>query len=180
MKRLKNMIWVLLGMAASMVLWACGEEEVIHYIGPHPFVFYVEDEDGNDILIDRLNCEMITNDLVPSRPYSHAIVEDRCSILDGNIKHDDECIMIYKYPDGREFAEIDPIITYTKFWIRLFDDDAEEIVFEAKDPKVDFYKITWMFKGRSIKRGAIDNLGILNVPIATLVRHDDGTYTLKE
>lgn len=88
--------------------------------------------------------------------------------------------MIYKYPDKREFAKIDPLCKYTKFWIRLFDDDTEEIVFEAKDPKVDFYEITWMFKGKSIKRGTIDILGILNVPIATLVRHDDGTYTLKE
>ncbi|MDE6504186.1 MAG: hypothetical protein K2K78_06965 [Muribaculaceae bacterium] len=178
MKRLKHLLWVLLGVAASITLWACGEEQyAIDDNGPHPFVFYVEDEDGNDILIDRLNCEMITNDLVISKPYSIAIVEGRCSIVDGELTHDDEWIVIYKYPDGREYAEIDPIVTYTKFWIRLFDDDAEEIVFEAKDPKVDFYKITWMFKGKNVKKIKSDGI---NVPVATLVRHNDGTYTLKE
>lgn len=171
-------MWVLLGVAASITLWSCGEEEAfVDDNGPHPFVFYVEDEDGNDILIDRLNCEMITNNLVPSRPYSRAIVKGRCSVLDGNITHDDRWIMIYKYPDEREFAEIDPITTYTKFWIRLFDDDTEEIVFEAKDPKVDFYEITWIFKGKNVKKIKRDGI---NVPVATLVRHDDGTYTLKE
>lgn len=177
MKGLKHMLWVLLGVVASMTLCACGEEDYLINNSPHPFIIYVEDEDGNDILIDRLNDEMITNDLVISKPYSIAIVEGRCSIVDGELTHDNEWIIIYKYPDGREFAEIDPIVTYTKFWIRLFDDDAEEIVFEAKDPKVDFYKITWMFKGKNVKK--IESDGI-NVPIATLVRHADGTYTLKE
>lgn len=177
MKRLKNMIWVLLGVAVSMTLWSCGEEEVIHYIGPHPFIFCVEDEAGNDILIDRLNCEMITNDLVPSKPYSCAIIEGICSIIDGDHTHDDVSILIFKYSDEREYAEIDPLWTYTKFWIRLFDDDTEEIVFEAKDPKVDFYEITWMFKGQNVKKIKRDGI---NVPVATLVRHDDGTYTLKE
>lgn len=171
MKKFRHILWVLLGVAASITLWSC-EKDIILNNSPHPFSFYIEDDAGNN-LTDRLVSEaaVIENILY---------INGKCCVLIDKGTERDVSIGIETDKYGCNYAYIDPLWTYTKIKLNLFDDDAEDIVFEAKNPKVNFYKITWMFKGKSIKRGAIDNLGILNVPIATLVRHDDGTYTLKE
>lgn len=186
MKRLKNMIWVMLGVAVSITLWSCGEkEEVIKELSNHPFLFFFEDEAGNDILVE-LNDGGILSD---EPNFFQAFIKNRCSYLslDNEIRNEwigivrsriyDEWISInrsyiYDASELHEFVLIDPMCRYSKLWLRLFKDDVEDIVFEAKNinSKDDWHTdIVWLFKGKEISR-----------TFSTLVRHNDGTYTLKE
>ena len=166
MKRLQRVLWMLLGVVtASIALWACGEEDYLDNHSPHPFKFYVVDESGNNILLDRFDGEIRSDEYKFS-----SVAEGRCRSLDiddGDCH--DERIYVEKLPDEPAYVMINPFGYYSQITLRLFTDDTEEIVLNMHKYNKDWYKIRWEYKGVEVEREGI-----------TLVRHDDGTYSLKE
>lgn len=166
MKKMKYFLWILVGVAASVTLWACKDDVMIDDAAPHPFFFYVEDEAGNDILIERQDGKVQYNE---DRVLITAIT-NRCKYLSINSAICDVDILIYKWKGKREYVMINPLMSkYTKLWIKLFNDDTEEIVFEAKKYLDKRNEIIWIYKGTEFTKHQV-----------TLVRHDDGTYTMKK
>ena len=80
MKKMKYFLWILVGVAASVILWACKDDVMIDDAAPHPFFFYVEDEAGNDILIERQDGKVQYNE---DRVLITAIT-NRCKYLSIN------------------------------------------------------------------------------------------------
>lgn len=165
MKKLKRVLWVLLGVAASIALWSCGEEDYLDNHSPHPFKFYVVDESGASILVDKFDGEIMSDD------YKFvSVVEGRCRSLDiEKDVYNDERIYIEQFSDEPAYVMINPFGYYSQITLKLFPDDTEEIALNMQKYNKDWYKIKWEYKGVEVDREGI-----------TLVRHDDGTYSLKE
>ncbi len=165
MKRLRHLLWVLLGVAASITLWSCGEEDYILNSHPHAIYFCIEDEDGNNILQGQINDDPQT--------FEVKDVKDRCRILSEDGKIYDVPVYLCYDKNHQTVVHVDDMSPYYQVWLTITDDDTEDIVFEAKKKDVDWYDIVWIYKDTEIAQSR-------PTTSVTLVRHDDGTYTLKE
>ncbi len=176
MKRLRPLLTVLL-MIFLYVFTSCKDEAIEDdpFLDADRFIhiaFCVTDDDGNDLLElwYKENCipEIQT---ITGRFITGPIGSDT-SVLCTKVQNENCYMMTTSIAEAVLKMRNGNIV----YQVPLFKDDIEKIEISCDKNSTPSYD-SWLYKGHKLQQHVIANEVLYFV---TLVRHDDGTYTLKE